>query len=209
MDGISVAILAGGKSRRMGRDKARLRIGNRTLLEIVAQRVESVASELFVVATNGSPYAELGFRVVPDVVPDSGSLGGIYSALHAASAKQCLVVGCDMPFLNRNLLQFMVNEPRDYDALVPVLAGSRSNQGEGATFETLHAIYARSAMPAIEQRLAARQFKIAELLPELRLRALDEETVRRFDPTLQSFFNANTPEDFALVERAIHAERTG
>jgi molybdenum cofactor guanylyltransferase len=186
----------------MGRDKALLRLGSRTLLEIVAERTRSVAGELFIVASNGARYAELGFRVVPDLVPDSGSLGGIYSALRATVYEQCLVVGCDMPFLNDRLLTFMVNQPRDYDALVPILAGERSDQGHGVTYETLHAIYSRSALPVIERRLAARQFKIADLLPELRVRELDESTVRRFDPELRSFFNANSPDDFALVERA-------
>jgi len=199
---ISVAILAGGKSRRMGRDKALLRIGSRTLLEIVAERVMAVADELFVVASNGECYSELGFRVVPDLEPGGGSLGGIYSALSAAVCEQCLIVGCDMPFLNGDLLRFMVNLPRDYDALVPTLAGERSDQGSGSTYETLHAIYSRSALPVIERRLTAGQLKIADILPELRVRELDEPTARRFDPELRSFFNANSPEDLALIERA-------
>ena len=201
----SVAILAGGKSRRMGRDKALLRIGSTTLLEIVAQRVTPIASDVFVVASNGSQYAALGFRVVPDLVPESGSLGGIYSALSAATSEQCLVVGCDMPFLNPDLLAFMANQPRDYDALVPVLVGNRSDQGDDVTYETLHAIYSRAALPAIEQRIAAGQLKIADVLHDLRLRRIEEATVRRFDPELRSFFNANTPADFALVERELGA----
>ena len=200
---ISVAILAGGKSRRMGRDKALLDIGSQTLLEIVAMRVVSLTDDLFVVASNGHRYADLGFRVVPDVVPDSGSLGGIYSALTSASCDQCLIVGCDMPFLNASLLTFMVNQPRDYDVLIPVLAGGRSDQGHDKTYETLHAIYSRSVLPVIERLLAARQLKIADLFPMLRVRELDEPTVRRFDSDLSSFFNANSPEDFAFVERAI------
>jgi molybdopterin-guanine dinucleotide biosynthesis protein A len=198
VDPLSVAILAGGKSRRMGQDKAQLRIGRRTLLEIVAARVRPVATELFVVATNGSRFSELGFRVVADIVDDAGSLGGIYSALKSAAFDHCLVVGCDMPMLNPELLKFMAAEPRDYDALVPVHASTQSQQ---VTYETLHAIYAQSAVPVIERRIFAGKLKIADLLDDLTVREIDESTLRRYDPDLHSFHNANTPDDFASIER--------
>lgn len=203
MDPLSVAILAGGKSRRMGQDKAQLRIGNRTLLAIVAERVRPVASELFVVATNGSRFSALGFRVVEDLIDDAGSLGGIYSALNAATYDYCLVVGCDMPFLNADVLKFMAAEPRDYDVLVPVHVRIKSQQGHDVIYETLHAIYARSIMPVIEQRIRTGNLKIADLMGELTVREIDESTLRRYDPELRSFYNANTPEDFAFIERAM------
>lgn len=202
-DLISVAILAGGQSRRMGRDKALLRVGSSTLLEIVAERVKPLGTELFVVASARAAYEELGFRVVPDLCPGSGSLGGIYTALTASRSDRCLVVGCDMPFLNRTLLHYMCSLPFDYDVLVPVLGGERSDQGRERTFETLHAIYARTALPTIERRVRAGTFKIADLLGDVRTREITEATVRRFDPELRSFFNANTPDDFALVEQIL------
>lgn len=200
---ISVAILAGGQSRRMGRDKALLRVGSSTLLEIVAERVKPLAAELFVVASGRASYEALGFRVVPDLRPGSGSLGGIYTALSAIRTERCLVVGCDMPLLNRTLLNYMCSLPFDYDVLVPVLGGERSEQGHERTFETLHAIYARTALPAVERRIDRGAFKIADLIGDVQAREIAEATVRRFDPGLRSFFNANTPDDFAFVERIL------
>jgi len=204
---ISIAILAGGQSRRMGRDKALLRVGSRSLLEVVADRVKSLGVELFVVASDRAEYEDLGFRVVPDLLPASGSLGGIYSALSVARSERCLVVGCDMPFLNLALLGYMSRLPFDYDVLVPVLDGQRSDQGNDRTYETLHAIYARTALPVIERRIRSGAFKIADLLGDVRTREIDEATVRRFDPQLRSFFNANTPEDFAIVEHVLENEQ--
>ena len=193
---LSVAILAGGRSRRMGQDKALLRLGDRTLLEVVAERVRPVADELFVVATDRPEYDALGFRVVPDHYPDSGSLGGIYTALVTAANPYCLVVACDMPFLNRALLEYMAALPRDYDVLVPALAAERSDQGGEETLETLHAIYGAACMPAIERRLRAGRFKIVGFFDEVRVRRLGPEVLRRFDPELRSTLNANTPDEF-------------
>jgi molybdopterin-guanine dinucleotide biosynthesis protein A len=183
----------------MGRDKALLRIGSRALLEIVADRLTPLGGELFVIASQRPEYRELGFHVVPDLSPGSGSLGGIYTALSAARTERCLIVGCDMPFLNQALLRYMCRLPFDYDVLVPVLGSERSAQGGGRTYETLHAIYARSALPAIERRIQRGEFKIADLLGDVHTQEIDEATVRCFDPELRSFFNANTPDDFAMV----------
>ncbi len=197
MEPLSVAILAGGMSRRMGQDKALLRIGGRTLIEIVASRACSLTNDLFVVASGGERFASLGFRVVSDVLPNAGSLGGVYSALLAAENEFCLVLGCDMPLVNQELLGYMANLPRDYEALVPVLEDDRSHQGEMITYETLHAIYRRSIVPTIEARIRSSHLKIADLLTDVRLRQVDEHTIRHFDPDLRTFLNVNTPDEFA------------
>jgi molybdopterin-guanine dinucleotide biosynthesis protein A len=198
--GLSVAILAGGRSRRMGRDKALIQLGRHTLLEVVAQRVEPVADELFVVATDDAPYAALGFKVVPDAFDDAGSLGGIYSAMRHATHDFCLVVACDMPLLNTRLLEWMAGVPRDYDALVPELGGRRSHQGGELTLETLHAIYGRSVLVPFRGRILRGQFKIADALAEVNVQRVCEEEIRNFDPDLLSFFNVNTPDDLNFAE---------
>ncbi len=204
---LSVAILAGGLSRRMGEDKALLRIGGQTLLETVAERASVVADELFVVASNGAPYADLGFRVVPDVLPNSGSLGGIYSALLHAASEWCLVLACDMPLLNPDLLRFMATLPRTYDAAVPSLSQARSAQGCEETLETLHAIYSRSTVAMIQQRIRSGSLKIANFLADIMVARISESQIREFDPRLLSFFNVNRPEDLefarALIENQV------
>ncbi len=164
---LSVAILAGGLSRRMGEDKALLRIGSQTLLETVAERASVVADELFVVASNGAPYVDLGFRVVADVLPKSGSLGGIYSALLHAAFEWCLVLACDMPLINPDLLEFMAGLPRTYDVAIPSLPSTRSAQGGEETLETLHAIYSRSTVAMIQHRIRLGNLKIADFLADV------------------------------------------
>lgn len=198
-ESLSVAILAGGMSRRMGQDKALLRIGNRTLIEIVEQHVSSVAADLFVVASSGDAYADLGFRVVPDVLPNAGALGGIYSALRWAEFDYCLVVACDMPLINPSLLVYMACLPRDYDVAIPSLPADRGDQGNAETLETLHAIYATRMAVVIERRIRNGQLKISDVLRDMRIRRLSSDEVRRHDPALRSFFNVNTSDDFAFA----------
>ena len=103
-DGISAVILAGGQSRRLGRDKAVEPIGGLPLIRRVIERVEQVASEVLVVVADSSREGELPLdsrhRVVLDRYPGTGSLGGIFSGLEAASNPWAIAVACDMPFLN-------------------------------------------------------------------------------------------------------------
>jgi len=196
---LSAAILAGGQSRRMGTDKALLRLtpDGPTLIERVLTAVRTVADDVFLVA-NDERLAGLGLRTVPDAFPGAGSLGGIYSAVAGARAQHCLVVACDMPFLAPPLLRALVDAPRDYDVLAPYLEVGLNRQGGAkGVYETLHAIYGRAALPAMRAQLEAGQYRIVSFFPDVRVRALTEATVRALDPQLRSFFNVNTPERLA------------
>ncbi len=200
---LSIAILAGGMSRRMGHDKALIPINGVTLLEFTARAVNSLTCDLFVVASGRDGYARFGFRIVPDLHEGAGSLGGVYSAIRQARFDHCLVVACDMPLLSLQLVQYMSSIERNYDALVPVLDGAQSSQGSGRTVETLHAIYNRSCLPHLERQIVAGRLKIADALRDLRVREIGEAEMRRLDPDLRSFTNVNTPADLALVRRLL------
>ena len=203
---LSVAILAGGQSRRMGQDKALLQVNGRTLLERVIERAGTIASEIFIVAYDRPEYERFGLRVVPGRFPHAGSLGGVYTSVSEAVHDACLVLACDMPFVNVGLLSYMASMaslPRDYDVLIPALAAERSGQGGKETLETLHAIYGKACEPVMEERLRACEFKIIDAFAGLRVRRITEEEIRPFDPELLSFFNANTPEEFAWVRQRL------
>lgn len=200
---LSLAILAGGQSRRMGQDKALLEFGGRPLVEQVAERAAAVAAEIFLVAPLRPEYERFAWRIVPDRFPQAGSLGGVYTALVEARHQFCLVLACDMPFVNPALLAYMAEQPRDYDVLVPALAADRSDQGGKETLETLHAIYSKHCLPAIERQLRDGIFKIIGFFSEVKVRRVPEDTVRRFDPQLLSFFNANTPDEFDWARRKL------
>ncbi|HUZ01064.1 MAG TPA: molybdenum cofactor guanylyltransferase [Thermomicrobiaceae bacterium] len=206
---LSVAVLAGGQSRRMGRDKALLSLRGRALLDHVLERVSGLGDDLFVVATDRPDYARLGVRVVPDLLAGRGALGGIHTAISTARHPYCLVVACDMPFLSPELLTYMAALPRDFDVLVPTLDASRSNQGGSQTFETLHAIYGSTCLPAIERRLARGDLKVVDLLRDVRCRTIPESTIRRHDPELLSFVNANTPTDLDQARDRDHEAISG
>lgn len=186
----SAAILAGGASRRMGRPKALIAIGGQTLIERTADvlhALQPTVSEVFVVGVLPA-YAALGLRCVPDGVPGQGPLGGIATALRHAAEDRTLIVACDMPNLSADLLRAMLATTGDEDALVPELMSA-----DGSRAEPLHAIYRHSCLAAIDACLARGELKTTAFFDAVNVRRLDEEWLRRYDPTLASFINVNTP----------------
>ena len=109
-DGVTGVLLAGGNSSRMGRNKALMTLAGRRLVDRVLAVLSSVLDDLLMVTGSPELYADLGVRMVPDVVAGKGALGGIHSALHHAAAPHCLVVACDMPFLNAEFLRYIADQ---------------------------------------------------------------------------------------------------
>lgn len=205
---ISAAVIAGGKSSRMGTDKALLTLmpGGPTLLQLVLGAAGAVADDLMVIASDRPAYAQPGVRVVPDHYPGSAALGAIATALEAARHPRCLVVPCDAPFLDRRLLAYLAELDPAADVVIPVIPGE-SRQGVGLIRQTLHAIYGTGCLEPIRTRLRLEQRQVIGFFPDVRVREVPEATLRDYDPDLLSFFNANTPEALARA-RAISAART-
>lgn len=200
---LSAAIVAGGMSRRMGTDKALIPLepGGPSMIEIVIGRLREVADDVRIIAGGRPEYERFGVPVAPDDAADAGTLGGIATAVRLARHEHCLVVACDMPLLDEDLLRAMAAEPRDYDVLAPLVAGA-SRQGGTAFYQTLHAIYGKRCLGPIARQLAQGNRKVIGFFPEVRVRAFAEERVRAIDPDLHAFFNANSPEALEQV-RAI------
>ena len=188
--GASAVILAGGQSRRLGRDKAMEPIGGLPLIRRVIQRVEQVACEVLVVVADSSRGGELPLdtrhRVVLDRYPGTGSLGGIFSGLEAASNPWVIAVACDMPFLNLSLIDRMLALREDVDVVVPLIEERP---------EPTHALYSKACLPFIEPKLVKRQLKISGFYDQVRVHYVPEDEVSSMDPQFLSFFNVNTPED--------------
>ncbi len=193
--------LAGGMSRRLGRNKAVEEIGGERLIERVINRLSEVSSETVVVVAEESRAQALdlpdGVRTAADIYPGHGSLGGIFTGLSAARGDYGIVVACDMPFLNTGLLQFMVDLAPDFDVVVPRVDGRP---------EPLHAIYSKSCLEPIESRLKRQDLKIALFFEEVRVAYVDEEDIDLFDPERLSFFNVNTQQD---LDKALALEAQG
>jgi molybdopterin-guanine dinucleotide biosynthesis protein A len=193
---ISAILLAGGKSSRLGTDKARIKLdGSLMMLQAIAQKLLAVSNEV-IVATDGRRYDELKVKVkwVEDIYPGAGSLVGLYSGLRAAKSSYALVVACDMPFLNVDLLQYMINLPRDYDALIPKV---------GDKIEPLHAIYSKKCLQPIKSSLDAGHLKIVDFLDEVQVCYLLEEVIDRYDPEHRSFFNINSLEQLRQAKNIL------
>jgi molybdopterin-guanine dinucleotide biosynthesis protein A len=205
---LSAAALAGGESRRMGTDKALLPLvaGGQPMLGLVLERLRSVADDVLVVANEHERYASFGARVVPDLHPQIGALGGIQAAITWSAHEHCLVVACDMPFLSLPLLRRMISEPRNYDVLVPLIPGESRQRGDGLVFQTLHAIYCKRCLPFIEKRIAEGNKQVVGFFEDVRVRTIDVADVMRWDPSLRSFFNANTPEALRAAQVSLQAE---
>lgn len=189
--GLTVAIQAGGKSTRMGTDKSFVPFQGRPLIEIVRERVEGLGDELILITNQPDAYAHLGLPMFSDVYPDCGPLGGIYTAIHCAANPHVLVVACDMPWLNRDLLRTMRELRTEADVVVP-----RWDQFP----EPLHAIYSKACLPAIQDNIAAGRFKITGFFGRVTVRFVEREEIARYDPDGRSFANVNTPDDLRGYE---------
>ena len=182
--GISAAVLAGGASRRMGRDKALLPFHGRPLLQIVVDRVSSVFFDPFVVSNALGRYPFLTCPIVPDRFPGKGPLAGIDAALRHADTPFVFVCGCDMPFLSESLLRLLAKKGGEgIDLVLP-------SGPNGA--EPLCAIWGQSALPAIGQALAKERLSLVSLADRLSVQRVTPEEVAAVDPSFASFRNFNT-----------------
>lgn len=198
---VGAIVLAGGRSTRLGRDKASELLLGRPLLQHVVDRVGEVASEIVVVAAPGQMLpaveAAVPMTVAIDAYPGSGPLGGIYTGLVAARAAFSIAVACDMPLLSPTLLAALVARATGVDVVMPVLTYP----------EPLHAVYGRGCIEPIRERLESGQLKITNFLGAVRVRYVREDECRAVDRELRSFLNVNTEEDLAHVRTILEHER--
>jgi molybdopterin-guanine dinucleotide biosynthesis protein A len=188
----SVAILAGGHSRRMGQEKALLPVGGRPVIQRVLWSIADLSDDLLIVTNTPDMYRHLGQRMVSDVYPGKGALGGIYTAISAALHPHCLIVACDMPFLNTDLLSHLMTLSAGFDVVIPLIQEFP---------ETMHAIYGKACLEPIERRLLGDQLKIVDFFDDVRVQYVPREEVARYDPTFRSFLNMNTPDDWCKLQR--------
>lgn len=192
---LSVVIQAGGQSRRMGQDKALLTFMGEPLIRRVLDRLRLLADEILVTTNQPDDYQFLGVPLFADRLPDRGALGGLYTALDAASHPLVAVVACDMPFVNTTLLtaERAILQTTASDAVIP-------DTGRG--LEPFHAVYRRATcLPAVRTALDQNHWRVDAWFSQVKLYILSPEMTRQYDPDLHSFFNLNTPQDVEQAER--------
>jgi len=190
---VTVAILAGGKSSRMGVDKSFAPLLGKTLIQRVLDRAGSLGLPAILITNRPADYASLGLPMFGDLLPGKGSLGGLYTAISCSPTVYTLCVACDMPFLNPALLAYLISLRAGYDVIVPRINGFP---------EALHAVYGKGCLGPIREKLDQDRLKATGFYGEVRLRFVEEDEVRRFDPALRSFVNVNTPEELAGLQAA-------
>lgn len=190
MTALTVAILAGGKSSRMGQNKALLEIDGQSLIEHVIHTVNSLSpSELLIVTNTPQDYDYLEYRLVADTIRGQGAIGGIVSALHHSKTDAILIIACDMPFVQHDFLKLLIQKfaEGDYQAVIPTVEGYP--QG-------VLAIYHRDCLPYFEFAIQHDQRKLQTIFSQLeRVAYLDETQWQTVDPQGKSFMNINTPDD--------------
>jgi len=197
MSCLACAILVGGESKRLGRNKALVPLGGKALVDRVISRLAGIFPKIVLV---GKKQVELERKAefLEDFLSGLGPISGIYSALKELS-QPVFVCACDMPFLNENLIRHEIEVLDDFDAVVPMPNG---------LFEPLHSIYTPNCLSAIEKLIAQRKKRPVEFFSEIKLKKIPDNEVKKFDPELISFFNINTQEDFKKAEEWIKTQKS-
>jgi molybdopterin-guanine dinucleotide biosynthesis protein A len=184
---ITAVILVGGQSRRIGRDKAFLKIGQRTFLEIIIRKLSGIFGRILISAKDGIKYQALlnpEIKLIRDRYQARGSLVGIYSALKAARTKHIFVIACDMPLVSSGFIRKLIRYRKGYDVVIPQTANG---------LEPLCAVYSRECLPHIKALLNRTDLKILNFFPKVR--------VRKVRATGRALFNINTRTDYRKIIR--------
>jgi molybdopterin-guanine dinucleotide biosynthesis protein A len=180
---ITTVILAGGKSSRMMKDKGLVLFHDKMLIEHVLEKVKKISGNIIIITQNEA-YGQFGFTCYADILKEKGPLGGIFTGLINSTTKKNLVIGCDMPFVTENILNFLIKTSEDEDALVAVYNNKP---------EPLCAIYDRNCIPHFRTLIEQGKLKITDALQDLKTRMVNfdkEDWV-----TGNEFANINTSEE--------------
>jgi len=191
---VTGVILAGGKSRRMGRDKAFLPFGKGLLIERVIEVIQQVTADVILITNTPEQHQRFGLPMFSDVISEAGSLGGIYTGLVSAKTPYSLCLACDMPFVKPTFLRFLCDTAAEADVVIPRNAED---------FQPLCAVYSQICREPIRHKIEDQRLKITGFFDQIRVRVIDGDRLARYDPHDVMFFNANTPEEYEQARRML------
>jgi molybdopterin-guanine dinucleotide biosynthesis protein A len=194
-------ILAGGKSSRLGRNKALQIIDGKSLIQWVVDRVGMLSTEIIIVTARGEAIpcsSPVEIKTIADIYPEKGPLVGIYSGLISASNSRTIAVGCDTPFLSVSLLKYMTQICSIYDVVVPRIKNK---------LEPLCAVYSKNCSGPIQRLLEQGELRIDDLFGMVKVKYVEEDEVNRFDPEHLSFFNINSQADLDKARKLAFEKR--
>ncbi len=184
-------ILAGGKNSRIGRKKAFIDIEGNTIIDRILAIFKELFLEVIIVSNSPEDFSYTGLKVVTDIIPDKGSLGGLYTGLVNAKYERCFVVACDMPYISKSLVEYIINIQR-YDIVVPKIKG---------LFEPLFASYSRKCANLAKRQIKEGNLRITDIYSYFNVKEIYEDEIRKFDSSMRSLVNINTPEDLSLFTK--------
>lgn len=193
----SALVLAGGRSSRMGRDKALLPIGHATLIERLLAALSPRFADIVVIASPAQELPPIDARIVRDDIAYDGPAAGLAAGLRTMRNEVAFVTSCDGLGVHLPLVEFLLEEAADHDAVLPVWDGRP---------QPLRAVYRRTALGPLEQQLALGSRRLLDLFDAIRVRHVGEDEIRRFDAYGDSFVNLNTPADYAEARRRLETE---
>lgn len=185
-------ILAGGKSRRMGFNKAFIDIGGRPIIHRTVGLFKELFDEIIMVANDPAGYEELNVPVIADMIKGAGSLGGIYTGLFHSVSEYNFVVACDMPFLDKEVISKVIKLSEGWNATVPFIMNR---------YHPLHAVYSKKCIKPIEEMIKSQDLRITNLFQKIKVKRLEEKEWLSGEQILSSIDNINTKED---LHRAIN-----
>jgi len=194
-DHITGVILAGGSSKRYGKNKAFLKIGSARLIDSIIQEMKTIFKHVILITNEKKKYEYLEIPMFEDLVKGLGPLGGIYTGLMSMSDQAGFFVACDMPRINRQLVRYMVDIKGNHRAVVPAVADK---------IEPLHAIYFRSCLKPIRLLIDSKRSQVRLFYDSIPVRYVKEDEIRKFCCPSNAFLNINTPDEFAKIQSLIN-----
>lgn len=191
---VTAVVLAGGRSIRMGRNKALLKLGNKTMIEKVVEPLQTIFENIIIVTNMPKEYSMLKkVKFVSDCVDmeEKNSLVGLYSGLIESKTDHVFVIACDMPFINTKLSEYMVDLLQDEDVIIPFVDGH---------YQPLYAIYGKRCIPEFEKLFQRRWYKIIDAFQDLKIRKITKEEILELDSSMLCFENINTYEQYLQLK---------
>ena len=189
---MTAIILAGGKSSRFGSDKAFIEIDGIPLIKRQLKLLKKVFKKIIIVTNQPQKYRFRNVKIAQDILKNLGPLAGIYSGLMASSSFYNFVIACDMPFINKPLIRYIIDCKDNYDIIIPKLKQK---------FHPLFGVYSKNCITVIKNMLEHNRLKVSNIFPRLKTRFILTDELERLDKELISLVNINTRDDLRMVKR--------
>ena len=190
---MNAAILVGGKSSRMGSNKAFLELKGKTFIELQIDLLREIFDDIFISANTSSEYEHLNLSIFKDVYPGKGPLGGIYTSLINSSSLHTFMLACDMPFIGPELINHLKDLTKEYDVVIP-----KSEKG----LEPLHAFYSKKCIDPIKRSLEEDNLRITSFFPHVNVKIVELDNLNLSDCFKNSIKNLNTRDDYEDVTKS-------